>query len=352
MQSGVYYMSCLYKDLHNLYALSKTLRFELKPIGKTEENFENYILINDEEKAEKFKIVKTYCDEVHKTFIQNCLENIDVATIKPLLKRYYELFLINSRSDSEEKEFEKVQENLRKNISECFKKNKNYKGLFEKDMVKTYLQEFFKDYEEKLKEIRLFEGFTTYFIGYNKNRQNMYSNENKSTAISFRLIHQNLPTFIKNIQNFQKIKNSIPTISETLSNQLNINVENLFSNIENYVYYLTQDKIDIYNYVISGKSLENGGKIQGVNEFINLYNQQTTDKKLPKLKVLYKQILSDKSSESFIIDKIENDQELINLINNYYEKLNNRTKIEYLSNIYRTIIQIVYMAKLKKGSRQ
>lgn len=319
-------MSKLYEKLHYLYSVQKTLRFELQPIGKTKENFENYILIKDEEKAEKFKIVKTYCDEVHKSFIQNCLENIDTTTIKPLLQKYYEFFLINNRSDSEEKEFEKVQENLRKNISECFKKNKNYKGLFEKDMVKTYLQEFYKNDEEKLKEIKLFEGFTTYFSGYNKNRQNMYSNENKSTAISFRLIQQNLPTFIKNIQNFKKIQNTIPTIAETLSNQLNINIADLFSDIENYVYYLTQDKIDIYNYAIGGKSLDNGEKIQGMNEFINLYNQQNPDKKLPKLKVLYKQILSDKSSESFIIDKIENDQELVNLINTYYEKLNNTLK--------------------------
>lgn len=63
-------MEDLYSDLHNLYSLSKTLRFELQPVGKTKENFENYIFVSDEEKAENFKKVKTYCDEVHKIFVQ------------------------------------------------------------------------------------------------------------------------------------------------------------------------------------------------------------------------------------------------------------------------------------------
>ena len=314
-------MSNLYSDLHNLYDVSKTLRFELQPIGKTKENFENYILANDEEKAEKFKKVKTYCDEVHKVFINNCLANFNSTDFKPLLQKYYELFITNNRSESEDKEFEKIQENLRKKISECFKKNELYKGLFEKDMVKKYLPELYKDDEEKLKEIQIFADFTTYFTGYYKNRQNMYSEEEKSTAISFRLINQNLPTYIKNIQNFKKIKESIPTIGETLSPKLGIDVVHLFSDINVFVECLTQNGIDNYNYAIGGKTTDNGEKLQGINEFINLYNQQNPDKKLPKLKVLYKQILSDRTSASFKIDKIEDDKELVELINSYYETL-------------------------------
>ena len=314
-------MNNLYSDLHKLYGLSKTLRFELQPLGKTKENFENYILAYDEKKAEKFKKVKTYCDEVHKIFINNCLEKFDSTDLTPLLLRYYELFLTNNRSESEDKEFEKIQENLRKKISECFKKNKLYNSLFEKDMVKKYLPEHYKNDEDKLKEIELFSDFTTYFTGYYKNRQNMYSEESKSTAISFRLINQNLPTFVKNMQNFKKIQSAIPTIGETLSPKLGIDIEHLFSNIEVYAECLTQNAIDIYNYAIGGKSLDNGEKIQGINEFINLYNQKNPDTKLPKLKVLYKQILSDKTSESFKIDKIEDDKELIDLINNYYEQI-------------------------------
>lgn len=313
-------MSKLYSKCHKLYSLSKTLRFELKPIGKTKENFENYILTSDEEKSEKFKKVKLYCDEYHKKFINDCLENFQNDKFIEILNKYYELYIKNNRSDKENNEFEKTQELLRKIIAETFTKNKKYSGLFGKELFKNYLPEYYKNDEEKLSEIKLFSEFTTYFAGYNKNRENMYSAEEKTTAISYRLINQNLPTYIKNIQNYNKIKEHIPTINETISHKLQVDIEKYF-NLEYFENILTQDAIDKYNYIIGGKSLDDGTKIQGINEFINLYNQTNPDKKLPKLKILYKQILSDKTNISFKIDKIENDSELIYLINNYYNIL-------------------------------
>lgn len=313
-------MSNLYSKCHKLYSLSKTLRFELKPIGKTKENFENYILTSDEEKSEKFKKVKLYCDEYHKKFINDCLENFQNDKFIEVLNKYYELYIKNNRSDKENNEFEKTQELLRKIIAETFTKNKKYSGLFGKELFKNYLPEYYKNDEEKLSEIKLFSEFTTYFAGYNKNRENMYSAEEKTTAISYRLINQNLPTYIKNIQNYNKIKEHIPTINETISYKLQVDIEKYF-NLEYFENILTQDAIDKYNYIIGGKSLDDGTKIQGINEFINLYNQTNPDKKLPKLKILYKQILSDKTNISFKIDKIENDSELISLINYYYNIL-------------------------------
>lgn len=313
-------MSKLYSKCHKLYSLSKTLRFELKPIGKTKEKFENYILTSDEEKSEKFKKVKLYCDEYHKKFINDCLENFQNDKFIEVLNKYYELYIKNNRSDKENNEFEKTQELLRKIIAETFTKNKKYSGLCGKELLKNYLPEYYKNDEEKLSEIKLFSKFTTYFTGYNKNRENMYSAEEKTTAISYRLINQNLPTYIKNIQNYNKIKEHIPTIDKTISHKLQVDIEKYF-NLKYFENILTQDAIDKYNYIIGGKSLDDGTKIQGINEFINLYNQTNPDKKLPKLKILYKQILSDKTNVSFKIDKIENDSELISLINNYYNIL-------------------------------
>lgn len=94
-------MSKLYSKCHKLYSLSKTSRFELKPIGKTKENFENYILTSDEEKSEKFKKVKLYCDEYHKKFINDCLENFQNDKFIEVLNKYYELYIKNNRSDKE-----------------------------------------------------------------------------------------------------------------------------------------------------------------------------------------------------------------------------------------------------------
>lgn len=317
-------MSKWYLDLHNLYEVSKTLCFELQPIGNTKENFENFILKTDELRAEKFKDIKIYCDELHKEFIYKCLSNFKKSNnknFKESLSKYCELFNKSNHTEKEYQDFENVQKDLRKQIAECFTKDDRYNSLLGKDLIGKILPDFYKDDEAKLKGINLFKGFTTYFAGYNTNRQNMYSAEEKSTAIAYRLINQNLPTYLKNIQNFEKAKSVIPDEINTLSNELNIDIENMFSGIENYTACLTQNDIDTYNYAIGGKSLDNGVKIKGINEYINLYNQQNPTKKLLKLKILYKQILSDKTTESFKIDRIENDKELIELITDYYNEL-------------------------------
>ena len=54
-----------------LYPVSKTLRFELQPIGKTKENIEkNGILKRDEKRAQDYLVVKGFIDEYHKKFIK------------------------------------------------------------------------------------------------------------------------------------------------------------------------------------------------------------------------------------------------------------------------------------------
>lgn len=321
-------MSNLYSNLHNLYGVSKTLRFELKPIGKTQENFEDHILQSDQERMERFKKVKLYCDEVHKEFIEKCLKKIDTADFKSNLQKYYEQFSKNNRTEQENNELGKTQEALREKISKCFTKDedKEYNSLFGKSLIEKCLSKF-KDDADALAEIEYFKGFTTYFGGYNKNRKNMYSNKAKSTAISFRLINQNLPTFIKNMKNFKEVEKAISDIKGKLSpllSEIDIDIENierLFSDIGGYIECLDQGGIDKYNAIIGGKTTDSQEKLQGLNEIINEHNQQHPDKKLARFKFLHKQILSDKTDISFKFDKIENDKDLRELINEYYESI-------------------------------
>ena len=50
-------------ELTGLYSLSKTLRFELKPIGKTLEHIESKgLTAQDEQRAEEYKKVKDIID--------------------------------------------------------------------------------------------------------------------------------------------------------------------------------------------------------------------------------------------------------------------------------------------------
>ena len=65
-------------ELTGLYSLSKTLRFELKPIGKTLANIESKGLIaQDEQRADEYKKVKDIIDRYHKAFITMCLSNFN-----------------------------------------------------------------------------------------------------------------------------------------------------------------------------------------------------------------------------------------------------------------------------------
>ena len=61
------------KEFIGVYPVSKTLRFELRPVGKTLEWIENAkVLERDEQKAEDYPKVKTLIDEYHKVFSTVC----------------------------------------------------------------------------------------------------------------------------------------------------------------------------------------------------------------------------------------------------------------------------------------
>jgi len=58
----------------NLYELSKTLRFELKPVGETEKLLsENQVFLTDKIRQNKYEEIKPFLDEFHLDFIKFCL---------------------------------------------------------------------------------------------------------------------------------------------------------------------------------------------------------------------------------------------------------------------------------------
>lgn len=324
-------MSNLYSEMINLSQLSKTLRFELQPIGKTKEYFEKYVLENDERKANAYPLVKKYCDEVHKKFIDECLEKIDRISFEEKLEEY--LIAVNDK-DLDNKKLEKIKTGLRKIVSETFKNQKT-----PTEILKEYLKNHKKDNDELTEKIKEFDGFFTYFEGYKNVRENIYKNEEKHTAIAYRLIDENLPTFKNNIKLYAKFKEVCPDKVQKIKDELNIDTDELFADIKQYSKCQAQKDIEKYNLVIGGKSFENGQKIQGINEYINLYNQQNKDKpKLIKFKALYKQILSDTSSNSFVLDVIENDKQVVEAVNSIYAGFKEIFEKEEFVNAFKNII--------------
>lgn len=312
--------------LTGLYSLSKTLRFELKPIGKTLEHIENKGLIGqDEQRAEEYKKVKEIIDRHHKMFISWCLGKLKLVCHseekKDSLEEYLQLASKNKRTESEDQDFDLVKTNLRKQVAASFKNTDTFNDLFKKELIQKILPDFVTDAEER-QMVENFSTFTTYFSGFHKNRANMYSDEEKSTSIAYRLIHENLPMFIDNMKSFEKIADSsvadyFADIESSYSEYLNVLHLNEMFQLDYFTDVLTQQQIEVYNNIIGGRTLENGTKVQGINEYVNLYNQQQNDKKnkLPLLKPLYKMILSDRDAISWLPEEFQSDDEMINSLN-------------------------------------
>lgn len=308
-----------------VYPVNKTLRFELIPQGKTLEYIErDGILDADYHKAESYKKVKELIDKYHKSFIDKALQGMQIENLPDYIK-YYK---IRKRDEKEEKQFQDIQTSIRKQIVKRFREHPGYNNLFKKELIKKDLIVFLKDKPEERTLVEEFADFTTYFTGFHANRENMYSDEAKATAIAYRIAHENLPKFIDNIDVYDQLKKSdacmnlkeqLPILQEILGLK---SVDYLFT-MDGFMETLSQKGIDLYNSVLGGYVCEDGAKIQGLNELINLYNQRQKERKnrLPKLKVLYKQILSDRESNSFILEKFGNGQEVLDSVKNCYHHL-------------------------------
>ncbi|MCQ2059114.1 MAG: type V CRISPR-associated protein Cas12a/Cpf1 [Bacteroidaceae bacterium] len=320
-----------FNDLTGLYSISKTLRFELRPIGKTAENIEKKGLIaQDEQRAIEYEKVKDIIDTYHKEFIKMCLYNFKLKLASDgnnnSLEDYVTLTNISKRNVLEEAELEKVKENLRKQIVNAFTNGRSYGDLFKKELIQQHLPNFVTNNDDK-QIVENFSKFTTYFTGFHANRKNMYSDEPKSTAIAYRLIHENLPIFIDNIKSFKNICEAINThfadIEAAFCEYLNVEHITEMFQLSYFNNVLTQEQIEVYNYIIGGRSEEDGTKIQGINEYVNLYNQQQKDrsKRLPRLKPLYKMILSDRVAISWLPEEFTSDSQMCSAIQTTYKQL-------------------------------
>ena len=167
-----------------------------------------------------------------------------------------------------------------------------------------------------------FEKRTTYFKGFEDNRKNIYTEKSHSTSIGYRLVHENLPKFLTNINRYKKLKQLLPLDGITAE------LEKFF-NLDGFNLVTTQDGIDEYNRIVGGEFLE-GKRIKkkGINEEINLHIQELRSRAKEngtelkeeirrvqslKMEKLHKQILSDRDT-SATRREISNDGELCQML--------------------------------------
>ena len=297
------------KELTGLYSLTKTIGVELKPVGKTQELIEARKLIEqDDQRAEDYKIVKDIIDRYHKDFIDKCLNCVKIE--KDDLEKYVSLA---ENSNREAVDFDNIKTKMRNQITESFKKNPLFVGLFKKELITKYLPNFVS--EEERVVVNKFSKFTTYFDAFYDNRKNLYSGDAKSGTIAYRLIHENLPMFLDNIASFNKI-------SETGVNEYFSSIEAEFTDTLNGKHLADLFQIDYFNNTLTQKKIDNYNYIVGaVNKAVNLYKQQHKNVRIPLLKKIHKMILSDRVTPSWLPERFESDEEMLTAIKAAYESL-------------------------------
>ncbi len=325
------------------YSLSKTLRFTLFPVGETAEHIENFessylqdVVKQDELRASHYKAIKPLIDDYHRDFIERSLgapvgKKGEALLVESEFEKAFALYKgwkasLKDRGSKQNKlalkDWEDCQKDLRKKVKNAFDATEGRGNLFKKEFVQKILPAWLEkrgDWEEHREVVESFSKFTGYFTGFNENRENLYVADDKATAIGNRLINENLPRFFDNCLLFEQIasfhkkntehppidwKGILPPGLETIEEAF---APGFFSTL------LTQSGITKYQDLLGGHTDAEGVKHRGLNEVINRYRQDNKIKKskLPGFRVLYKQILSDIETTSFLPEPFGDDAAML-----------------------------------------
>ena len=127
-------------EFTNLYSLSKTIRFELRPVRETAERIEEFknkalydVVKRDEKRAVEYIKMKTILDDYYRDFIDKVLKQkiFTESEIKDAFNVYKRTKQQNTDRDKYRKEFKTIQKKLRAKIAKAFKVKLKEAGLDE-----------------------------------------------------------------------------------------------------------------------------------------------------------------------------------------------------------------------------
>lgn len=258
----------IFETFTNQYSVTKTLRFELIPERETLEFLERDGILNaDEQRAEDYKRLKLLLDEYYRDYIDKVLSNVSLEG----LEEFEQLYFVNNRTEIQKQEFTELQESLRKQIVNYLESDEAYNSLFKKDIIEKELPKFLKGKSNRDDDFALvesFKGFTTICTGFWKNRENLFSDEEKSTAIAYRIVHENLPKFLDNKRLFTNFLNNTSVLNgyerdlNEIFELVNVKTLDTVFSLDYFNMTLTQRGIDSYNSILGGFSKEDGTKIK------------------------------------------------------------------------------------------
>ena len=212
-QKGEMKMARTMSEFTVKYKLSQTLKFELQPVGVTEQRLEeSKLLEQDFKRAEDYPKAKEFLDGKHKEFLQQVLSEITDIDWQPLADMLDQFH----KNKDLKKELEKRQGEYRKKIAGKFteKINKLDYDALNKSTPSKLFKESIKADPALMAEIRTFEGFGCYFRNYQKNRKNIYSGE-KQTSVAHRAVNENFTKYYAAVKIVQKLW-EIPELMENI----------------------------------------------------------------------------------------------------------------------------------------
>ena len=354
------------RDFTGLFAVSETLQFELRPLDadfnpKSPElalaDMEKY-LEKDRERAAQYSNLKSILDEEHKKLIERVFSDVSAsirrlpasAPGRKLLNETGTGILWSKLVEAEGQEsFEKVQESFRKLIAELLNTDEKKKSLLEATPSK-YIKDMLSSpdlADSDRKTLSAFEKFACYLKGFQENRTNLYSAEAKITAISNRIVNQNFPKFLIGCRIMAHIWKQYPEIIQSAEKNLasilhGRSLHDVFRP-DGFDRCLSQSGIDAYNNLLGGFTAEGGAqKIQGINETINLYHQQhpeevKKDKMFAQLPSLFKQILSERSTISYIPEMFDSDHAVCEAIRTFLAEADLTQTMQTISDLLNSI---------------
>lgn len=319
------------KNFTNLFSQTKTIRMELIPENENAKCLRKDSLAMQKslDMANAYKTAKEILDEYYRRLINEKLNSLSLSTEK--VNYCFDEF-IKKRGDKNyvlPKSYEDTFIALRKSIADSLTdaKKLEYRNLLNKPKGKEtskiidFIESEYKlgkisefEYQKQIKAISLFESFVGYFDGYKENRNNMFSANAEVTAISNRLINENMLFYFENCFRLEKIKQVDFELYSKLTE-----IIGEYTIPANYVKIITQDKIIFYNNLIGHKRDDKFAK--GCNQLINEAKQKNPDlkKKVQLLTNLQNMILFRDSEQTEKIEIFENDKELLNAISNFIE---------------------------------
>lgn len=313
-----------------LYPVRKTLRFELRPVGETQRWIdERGIVEADRALSEDYAALKDIVDGCHRRLINAALDDAcsEIDYDWSPLAAAVEAFRDAAPADrySLRPALEREQQRCRKAMVDRLRNpgkhgvegTPGFESLFKAELFKTVLPAWCAGDGEAEQVVARFGRFTSYLSGYNIIRRHLYSDEDKAGAVAHRIVNQNFPRFLENASLFAALKADAPEALEEARASLEgvlgeFDMDSMFE-LGFFNGVLSQRGIDFYNAVLGGVSTPDG-HAKGVNQCVHEAHQAGRLARRVKLSPLYKQMLSERESLSFTLDKIEDDREAASLL--------------------------------------